>query len=202
LRIKLKGEIDTAIPSARIDFSVIHRYSGSDIAIIVRDALMQPIRKVINAEHFKPVRDPANPDSVKWTPCSSGDPEAVEKSWVDISSDELQEPPLKIGDFLRSLATVRPTVTEADVRRHDQWTKESGALFGLLDNPELTVPLSQGMMGHDGICMHLDYWIKLFLDTSDCIFEPTTFGFHWLVDKDSLMLKNNRNVQRRIQANM
>ncbi|KAJ7198241.1 P-loop containing nucleoside triphosphate hydrolase protein [Mycena rebaudengoi] len=28
--------------------------------------------------------------------------------------------------FLKSLATVRPTVTEADIKRHDQWTKESG----------------------------------------------------------------------------
>lgn len=28
-------------------------YSGSDIAILVRDALMQPIRKVQSATHFK-----------------------------------------------------------------------------------------------------------------------------------------------------
>lgn len=31
------------------------RYSGSDIAVIVRDALMQPVRKVLSATHFKPV---------------------------------------------------------------------------------------------------------------------------------------------------
>lgn len=30
-------------------------YSGSDIAVLVRDALMQPIRKVQNATHFKKV---------------------------------------------------------------------------------------------------------------------------------------------------
>lgn len=29
------------------------RYSGSDIAVVVRDALMQPIRKVQTATHFK-----------------------------------------------------------------------------------------------------------------------------------------------------
>jgi hypothetical protein len=28
-------------------------YSGSDIAVVVRDALMQPIRKVQTATHFK-----------------------------------------------------------------------------------------------------------------------------------------------------
>ena len=30
-------------------------YSGSDIAIAVRDALMEPIRKLQMATHFKPV---------------------------------------------------------------------------------------------------------------------------------------------------
>lgn len=31
-------------------------YSGADISIIVRDALMQPVRKVQSATHFKKVR--------------------------------------------------------------------------------------------------------------------------------------------------
>lgn len=30
-------------------------YSGSDIAVVVRDALMQPVRKVLSATHFKKV---------------------------------------------------------------------------------------------------------------------------------------------------
>ena len=33
-------------------------YSGSDIAIAVRDALMEPIRKLRMATHFKPVLPP------------------------------------------------------------------------------------------------------------------------------------------------
>ncbi|KAL1703504.1 P-loop containing nucleoside triphosphate hydrolase protein [Schizophyllum commune] len=109
-------------------------YSGSDISIVVRDALMQPVRKVIGATHFKRVKAAVrNADGeltdemkMKWTPCSPGDPEAVEKSWSDIESDELEEPPLKLNDFLKSLSTVRPTVTQEDIRKHDEWTKESG----------------------------------------------------------------------------
>lgn len=31
-------------------------YSGADISIIVRDALMQPVRKVQSATHFKKVK--------------------------------------------------------------------------------------------------------------------------------------------------
>ena len=106
--------------------NVCDRYSGSDIAIVVRDALMQPVRKVIGATHFAPVADPDDPNHVKWTPCSSGRRGAMEKSWMEIGSDELQEPPLTMKDFEISLASVRPTVTAADIQRHDQWTRESG----------------------------------------------------------------------------
>lgn len=104
-------------------------FSGSDIAIVVRDALMQPVRKVINATHFQQL-DAEDPETgkvqKKWTPCSPGAPGAKEMSWSEIESDELLEPPLKIGDFLRSLDTTSRTVTESDIKKHEDWTKESG----------------------------------------------------------------------------
>lgn len=100
-------------------------YSGSDISIIVRDALMQPVRKVINATHFRQVQD-SESGKMKWTPCSPGASGAKEKTWSDIDSDELLEPPLKMNDFLKSLESTRPTVTEADIKKHEDWTKESG----------------------------------------------------------------------------
>lgn len=87
---------------------------------------MQPVRKVISATHFMPVPPSSASDKVKWTPCSPGNPDAVEKSWSEVESDELVEPPLKIQDFIKSLESTRPTVTEADIKRHDDWTKESG----------------------------------------------------------------------------
>ena len=103
-------------------------FSGSDISTVVRDALMQPIRKVISATHFKQVANPdtENGEPKKWTPCSPGDPKAVEKAWSQIGSDELLEPPLRIADFLKSLDNTRPTVTQADIAKHDKWTMESG----------------------------------------------------------------------------
>lgn len=84
---------------------------------------MQPVRKVLSATHFKRV---TTEDGLKWTPCSPGDQEAEEKSWTDIESDELKEPPLRIADFLKSLSNTRPTVTAEDIKKHDQWTAESG----------------------------------------------------------------------------
>ncbi|EGO19433.1 hypothetical protein SERLADRAFT_442915 [Serpula lacrymans var. lacrymans S7.9] len=101
-------------------------YSGSDISIVVRDALMQPVRKVISATHFKPLPSDDDESKEKWTPCSPGDADAVEKSWSEVESDELVEPPLRLADFIKSLESVRPTVSEKDIRRHDEWTKESG----------------------------------------------------------------------------
>jgi vacuolar protein-sorting-associated protein 4 len=85
---------------------------------------MQPVRKVMSATHFKEV--PSDSGRVKWTPCSPGDPAAVERTWAEVEGDELYEPPLKMADFVKSLASVRPTVTQADIKKHDQWTQESG----------------------------------------------------------------------------
>jgi len=100
-------------------------YSGSDISIVVRDALMQPVRKVISATHFRRVADPES-TLTKWTPCSPGHPDAVEKTWSDIESNELLEPVLTVADFMKSLESTRPTVTEGDIKKHDEWTRESG----------------------------------------------------------------------------
>lgn len=126
----------------------MHRYSGSDIAIVVRDALMQPVRKVLSATHFKYLKD-----LKKWTPCSPGDPDAEEKAWTDIESDELLEPPLRLADFLKSLDSVRPTVTAEDIRKHDQWTLESGKFCFLDLEPQARADrFRQGTRVHEQVC--------------------------------------------------
>jgi vacuolar protein-sorting-associated protein 4 len=96
---------------------------------------MQPVRKVISATHFKPIPPSSSSGKAKWTPCSPGDSDAVEKTWSDIDSDELVEPPLRLADFIKSLDNVRPTVTEVDIKRHDDWTKESGMFLIYLTQP-------------------------------------------------------------------
>lgn len=106
-------------------FVLLLSYSGSDIAIVVRDALMQPVRKLTTATHFKQV---SVDDKMKWTPCSPGDPDAVEKTWDEVDSDALKEPSLRLADFLKSLDSVRPTVNQADIKKHDDWTRDSGSL--------------------------------------------------------------------------
>lgn len=99
-------------------------YSGSDIAVAVKDALMEPIRKIQMATHFKNISE--DPDKKIYTPCSPGDHAAIEMSWVDIEADELQEPDLTIKDFLKAIKTTRPTVNEEDLHKQEEFTRDFG----------------------------------------------------------------------------
>lgn len=98
-------------------------YSGHDVAVVVRDALMQPIRKIQQATHFKPV----DVDGVeKLTPCSPGDAGAREMGWMDIGPDELKEPDLTIKDFIKAIKNNRPTVNQTDIENHVKFTEDFG----------------------------------------------------------------------------
>ncbi|SAL95361.1 hypothetical protein [Absidia glauca] len=105
-------------------------YSGSDIAIIVRDALMEPIRTVQMATHFKWVDSPSrqNPNVISphLTPCSPADPTALEMTWVDIEPERLLEPELTLHDFLKAARNSRPSVNGADINQHVAFTDGFG----------------------------------------------------------------------------
>ncbi|KAE9964192.1 Vacuolar protein sorting-associated protein 4 [Venturia inaequalis] len=99
-------------------------YSGSDISIAVQDALMQPVRKIQTATHYKKVTSEGKP---MLTPCSPGDPGAMEMDWTQVESDELLEPPLLLKDFEKAIKGARPTVSKEDLDRNSEWTKEFGS---------------------------------------------------------------------------
>uniref|UniRef100_A0A6I8RN31 vesicle-fusing ATPase n=1 Tax=Xenopus tropicalis TaxID=8364 RepID=A0A6I8RN31_XENTR len=106
-------------------------YSGADISIIVRDALMQPVRKVQSATHFKKVqgKSPLDPNVTRddlLTPCSPGDPNAIEMTWMDVPGDKLFEPVVCMSDMLKSLAHTKPTVNEEDLAKLKKFTEDFG----------------------------------------------------------------------------
>ncbi|XP_059425382.1 vacuolar protein sorting-associated protein 4B-like [Carassius carassius] len=106
-------------------------YSGADISIVVRDALMQPIRKVQSAKHFKKVRGKAwnNPEAVVddlLMPSSPNDPDAIQMTWEDVVRDKLLEPIVSLEDMLMSLEKTKPTVNEEDLEKMKTFTQDFG----------------------------------------------------------------------------
>ncbi|KAF2768980.1 vacuolar protein sorting-associated protein 4 [Teratosphaeria nubilosa] len=98
-------------------------YSGSDIANAVQDALMMPVRKITSATHYKKIQVDGKE---KLTPCSPGDDGAMEMNYMQLDPEQLQEPILRVKDFVKALKSSRPTVSRQDLEKNAEWTKEFG----------------------------------------------------------------------------
>ncbi|CAF1359272.1 unnamed protein product [Rotaria sordida] len=73
------------------------RYSGADIAVVCKEALHRPIRRLCLATHFKQILNPKFDDHRQlWLPCSFDDPHAVPLTFDKILSAELCEPPVTL----------------------------------------------------------------------------------------------------------
>jgi len=106
-------------------------YSGADISIVVRDALMQPVRKVQTATHFVKVSGPSKEDPSKivhdlLTPCSPGTRGALEMTWMDVDGEKLLEPVVTFKDMQKSLSTQKPTVNADDLKKLDEFREDFG----------------------------------------------------------------------------
>jgi len=106
-------------------------YSGADISLVVRDSLMQPVRRVQSATHFVRRSGPSRSDpnvivNDLLTPCSPGTPGAMEMTWLDVPGDKLLEPVVSMSDMLRSLATQKPTVNDDDLKKLEDFKNDFG----------------------------------------------------------------------------
>eukprot|EP00756_Hemistasia_phaeocysticola_P048274 Hpha_TRINITY_DN22706_c0_g1::TRINITY_DN22706_c0_g1_i1::g.34214::m.34214/K12196/VPS4; vacuolar protein-sorting-associated protein 4 len=108
-------------------------YSGSDISVLVRNALMEPVRTCQLAMHFKevPGPDPEDPSSDKIVtrlmPCSPGDPAGKEMTLLEVPEPHLViPPPVQYDDFIKAFITARPSVSQKDLIDVNRFTQEFG----------------------------------------------------------------------------
>ncbi|KAG6475167.1 hypothetical protein ZIOFF_064385 [Zingiber officinale] len=99
-------------------------FSGSDIAVCVKDVLFEPVRKAQDATHFYMTSEGM------WLPCGPRHPAAVETTLQDLAAkglaDKILPPSITRTDFDKVLARQRPTVSKADLEVHERFTKEFG----------------------------------------------------------------------------
>eukprot|EP01063_Lacrimia_lanifica_P011300 TRINITY_DN1810_c0_g2_i1.p2 TRINITY_DN1810_c0_g2~~TRINITY_DN1810_c0_g2_i1.p2 ORF type:complete len:434 (+),score=153.26 TRINITY_DN1810_c0_g2_i1:87-1388(+) len=127
---------DTATSLTQADFeklaTMTEMYSGSDISVLVNSALMEPIRTLTLAQHFKevPGPDPQDPEKTvpnRLVPCSPGDPAAKEMALMEVPHREMVMcPDVTMTDFLRAFQTARPSVSQDDLKDHKKFTSEFG----------------------------------------------------------------------------
>ena len=100
---------------------LLMHYSGSDIDIVVKDALFSVIRVYQEATHFKLLQG-----ENKWVPCSSSDEYAVSKTLKDIPDHLLHVLPLTTADIKCSMNKNKSSIDEKDLQRFEEWTKLYG----------------------------------------------------------------------------
>ena len=102
--------------------------SGSDVSVMVKDVLMEPVRLTQDACFFKRCEHPDGGEG--WVPCSPSDPEAVEKDLdafaADGTADRVVVPKISRRDFEKVLTRARPTVSPEDLEEFKKFASEFG----------------------------------------------------------------------------
>merc|ERR1712150_173577 len=104
-------------------------FSGSDISNVVKDALMEPVRTMQTATHFKRVQHPVQQGQEGWLPCLHNHPGAVQVRLMEIPVEErglVIVPDVSFADFWRVPNNAKPSVGSDDIQRHVEWTNEFG----------------------------------------------------------------------------
>jgi len=101
-------------------------YSGSDISVVVRDALYEPVRTCQSSSHFKKVKDPTGKKDYLYEPCSPGDIAGVEIALMDIESDRLKPMDVNMKHFESAMNHSKPSVSPQDLGKFEEWTKMFG----------------------------------------------------------------------------
>lgn len=104
-------------------------YSGADISILIRDALMQPIREFQHSNYFVQRRGIDMNGETRdglWVACTKFTKGARNCSWDELPPNDVMRPIASIVHFRNSLKKVRPSVSKSDIEQYKKWTKDYG----------------------------------------------------------------------------
>lgn len=120
-------------------------YSGSDMSVAVREALMEPLRQCQMAKFFSkdsegmysplpldqdppcakcPIRLPS--DKTKHAPETCSSCHNIRMTLYDVPKDMLRVPVVTIEHFRSALKRSPPSVSPDELTRFEEWTKEFG----------------------------------------------------------------------------
>lgn len=93
--------------------------------MIVRDALMVPIRKMQSATFFKKVKVASKDDPMKmvdvWECCSPGERGGIEITWNDLDPMTVKEPEVTLSDLVNACATFKPSSNPEYIKKYEIW---------------------------------------------------------------------------------
>ena len=96
-------------------------YSGSDITVVVKEAMMLPVRKCQTATRFK-----ENHEGF-FVPTYPSDPQGVDMTLYQMPDPtKLKAPELMTEDFFQAISRIRPSVAQGDLDRQIQFTNDFG----------------------------------------------------------------------------
>jgi len=95
-------------------------FSGSDIATLNQDAIMEPIRKCQSAKFFRK-------EGKFYLPCSPSDDGSFKMTLNEIPEPENLKPPdVCKSDFIKAMAKIKPTVSKKDLEMQEKFTHDFG----------------------------------------------------------------------------
>ena len=89
---------------------------------MTQDAIFEPVRKCSSAKYFKKA------ENKYYVPCAPSDPGAMKMTMGEIPEPDLLKPnDVCMDDFLKAISNIKPTVSQEDLLRQEEFTKNFGS---------------------------------------------------------------------------